>query len=40
METSHESKAEVYETWPGINHIFAQIIPVLNMLQKMRGENG
>jgi hypothetical protein len=46
METSpddlqlHESKAEVYETWAGINRVFAQIISALNKLQKMRGDTG
>ena len=41
METSpddmelHERKADVYETWGGINRAFEQIISALNTLQKM-----
>ena len=36
----HKIKAEVYETWGGINRAFEQIISALNKLQKARGDNG
>jgi hypothetical protein len=45
METSlddmelHETKAEVYETWGGINRAFEQLISALDKVQKMRGDN-
>lgn len=31
----HETKAEVYETWAGINRAFEQVISALDKLQKM-----
>jgi hypothetical protein len=36
----HETKAEVYETWAGINRAFEQTVSALNKLQKMRRDNG